>query len=274
MIPRTARGLMICGLVLGLVALAQVVQRQASDWVVSAQGPRAMETVPPTRPTVPTASPTATATATSTPTNTPTNTPTATTTPTVTATPTNTPTPTPRPVRLPLVFKQMRRLLNGGFESGELLPGWQSEGTLHLDVVQGKRHWGRYAALLGSPDYNTDGGCPTGEAAIYQVIDVPRDGHPTLHFWYRMLSYDTIDFDFFAVDVSVWPFGPEETLYKVGCTDWNGNLWIWGWREGEISLDNYRGRAIKIKFYNEMSNTDGWYNTWTYVDDVYLNENP
>jgi hypothetical protein len=42
----------------------------------------------------------------------------------------------------------------------------------------------------------------------------------------------------------------------------------------EIALDDYRGQTIMVKLYNAMTNGDGWYNTWTYVDDVGLDRNP
>ena len=40
-----------------------------------------------------------------------------------------------------------------------------------------------------------------------------------------------------------------------------------GWRQGEINLAPYRGQRITIRFENR-SQPDGWYNTWTFVDDV------
>ena len=227
------------------------------------------ETVPPTRPT---AQETIPATSTPTPTPTATNTPTA----TATSTPTNTPTPTPKPAYLPVLLKQKRKLLNGGFESGELSPGWRDEGKLDRRVVSGpgRQRSGDYAVLLGNPDYRSNGGCPTGEAAVYQVIDVPAKGNPALRLWYRIRSYDLVDFDYFAVDIAEWPSGPTEHLRRYGCTNWTGNLWDSGWREAIVFLDNYRGRCIIIKLYNAMTNEDGWYNTWTYVDDVSLESIP
>ena len=221
-------------------------------------------TVPPTRPT---AMETIPSTSTPTPTPTPTNTPT----PTPTNTPTNTPTPTPKPAYLPLLLKQSRKLLNGGFESGGFFPGWRDAGKLDRRVVSGpgRQRSGDYAALLGNPDYKSNGGCPTGEAAIHQVIDVPAKGHSALRLWYRIRSYDLVDFDYFAIDIAEWPSGPTEQ-HRYGCTNWTGNLWDSGWREAIVFLDNYRGRGILIKLSNAMTNEDGWYNTWTYIDDVSL----
>ena len=103
-----------------------------------------------------------------------------------------------------------------------------------------------------------------------QVIDVPRAGHPILHVWYRIYSYDIVPFDYFAIDIAVCPGGAPERLRTLGSVYWTGTRWDSLWRDAEIALDNYRGQAIEIKLYNAMTNDDGWYNTWTYVDDVYL----
>jgi hypothetical protein len=195
----------------------------------------------------------------------------------VTETPTPTFTPTPQPVHVPLVLKFRRGLdlLNGGFESGAFLPGWQDSGRLTRDVTREQAHSGSFAALLGNPNYNSRGGCPVGEATVYQVMDVPHSGHPTLRFWYLIQSYDLIDFDYFAAYVSLWPDGPSERVWLDGSVHWiSENLWSSGWRVAVVSLDAYLGRTITIRLSNVMTNADGWYNTWTIVDDVELEERP
>jgi hypothetical protein len=195
-----------------------------------------------------------------------------------TPTPTFTPTPLPQPVYLPLLFRSRRSfyLLNGGFESGAFLPGWLEGGTLARDIVGGgQQRSGKYAALLGSPYYNNRGGCPVGEASIQQVIDIPTQGHPTLRFWYRICSYDLKEFDYFAAYVSIWPDGPRNRVWIDGRDSWDTNLWCCPtWREGVVPLDEYLGRTITVTFANVMTNEDGWYNTWTVVDDVRLEERP
>lgn len=219
-------------------------------------------TATPTDTPTPTTTPTNTATATSTPTST------ATPTPTPTYTPTITPTPTPRPVHLPLLFRHIRPLLNGGFESGVFQPAWEPTGILPTEVVAGQPHEGQFAALLGNPNYNNAGGCPTGEASISQVVLVPTDERVFLRFWYRIYSYDTLDFDYFAVYLQPESGGVEEKAWFDGRIHWNNSLWNSGWREGVVLLDRYRGQRVRISLRNVMSNTDGWYNTWTLVDDV------
>jgi hypothetical protein len=212
------------------------------------------------------ATPTDTPTITATPTHTATATPTST--PTLTPTPTITPTPTPYPVYVPLILRQVKSLLDGGFESGAFQPAWEVSGNLPTELVAGQSHEGEYAALLGNPNYNNAGGCPTGVASISQVIDVPTDGRVFLRFWYRIYSYDTLDFDYFAVYLRPASGGAEEKAWFDGRIHWNNSLWNSGWREGVVLLDRYRGQRVQVRLCNVMSNADGWYNTWTLVDDV------
>jgi len=222
-------------------------------------------TIPPTVPptTVP-PTPTPSATPTPTPTTTATTTPT----PTQTCTPTSTPTPTPPPAYLPLIFKQIQELLDGGFESGTFAPAWQVEGILASTLVQGQQHAGSYAALLGSPEYVNEGGCPVGHARISQIIDVPTQGHPELRFWYSIQSYDTSQFDYLSVDIAVPLGGVSTRVFVAGRTNHDDTLWSSGWKETMVPLDPYRGQRIRLSFSNVMSNTDGWYNTWSYIDAV------
>ena len=188
-----------------------------------------------------------------------------------TDTPTPTATPTPRPVHLPMVMRQLRDLENGDFESGQFSPHWAQEGNLGSQIVSGGLpRTGRYAALMGDPRYDSAGGCPIGETRLVQVVDVPRLGHPALHVWYRIWSEDTIDFDYFAIYIADSGGSHRDRLHRDGCTLWTGNLWSSGWREAIVSLDNYRGQTVRIELVNAMTNGDGWYNTWTYVDDIRL----
>jgi len=167
---------------------------------------------------------------------------------------------------LPLVWRQARSLQNGGFETGAFAPGWMTSGTLTTSVVQSERHSGAYAALLGNPGYVNAGGCPVGEAVVAQVIDVPASGQPQLRFWYNIYSYDTLDFDYFAVTISA---GSEtRRVWFDGRIQWDANVWSSGWHEAAIPLDRYLGQTVTLRFINAMTNEDGWYNTWTYVDDV------
>jgi hypothetical protein len=142
-------------------------------------------------------------------------------------------------------------------------------------VVSELAHGGAYAARLGDPGYDNWGGCPSGEAAVYQRFEVPHEGHPRLRIWYRIYSYDTFEFDYFAIDVRRWPNGAPERAYLDGGYYWTqGKLWDSLWREAVIALDDYRDEIVLVRIYNVMGNTDGYYNTWSYVDDISLEALP
>jgi hypothetical protein len=133
-------------------------------------------------------------------------------------------------------------------------------------IVTDPIHAGEYAALLGDPSYPNDGGCPVGDATLAQTFDVPTGGWPYLKFWYCIHSYDTLDFDYFAAFVVQGQ--TRERVWYDGRVLWDTGPWSSGWRQGTVSLARYAGKAITVEFSNVMSNADGWYNTWTYLDDV------
>ena len=201
-------------------------------------------------------------------------TPTLTPTPTATDTPTPTSTPTPAPIKVPIFLSERELIVNGTFESGKLEPYWRSLGTLKRQVTSTVRYSGQYSVLLGDPTYRSDGGCPTGVAAIYQPVEVPRAGQVTLRFWYLIQSYDTRQFDYLAVIIAPTPDLSETPVFAQGRTYWDEWLWSSGWREAKISLSSFKGQTVYIVLANVMGNEDGWYNTWTYVDDVRIEYRP
>ena len=227
------------------------------------------------------APPSATATADLSPTQTWTPDETLTVTPDLTLTPTcegtippPTATPTPCAVQLPLVRRQLRTICNGGFETGTLAPHWLANGTLPSSVLRGVSHTGDWGARLGDPSYDNAYGCPVGYASIAQTVDVPIGGTTELGFSYRILSYDTIDYDYFSVTITVASTGASETVWLDGRTDWTPKLWDSGWQSGAIPLADYCGQPVTVAFHNTMTNPDGWFNTWTYLDDVTLTTTP
>jgi hypothetical protein len=197
--------------------------------------------------------------------------------PTLTMTPTPSPTmtSTPKPIYLPMIYRQLLSLRNGAFDSGSFSPGWREEGNLPRAVVTTERRSPPFAALLGDPGFDNLGGVPAGYAAIYQIIDVPYGANPELRFWYRLHSYDTIQFDYFTFEIAEWPDGAYHELYRDGCTTWHlGIRCSRPWRRVIVPLGSWRGKRISIRFTNVMANQDGYYNTWIYVDDVALIRNP
>ena len=137
-------------------------------------------------------------------------------------------------------------------------------------IVRTVGHSGLFAARLGDPGYANEGGCPTGSATIEQLIDVPVVGMAKLEFWYNIYSYDTIDYDYFAITVTAVNTGETLMFWRDGCTTVTDELWTSGWRHGSLPLNIYRGQPIIVRFHNVLVNPDGWYNTWTLLDDVAL----
>jgi hypothetical protein len=210
-----------------------------------------------------------------------TNTPTATATLTASATPTNTATatPIPLPIFLPVVFIPPV-VVNGGFEDG--LSGWQTGGVLPVGPNSDPLgvHSGSGSALLGDPSFGGSafcaGGVPVGNAYISQTIAVPSVSNPTLTFWYRIFTQDWMGpdpnhpkYDWFGVYVGAMD-DSHPHFY-----DGNPNVTIpacntpldLGFRQGSIDLTAYRGQQITIYFAN-WNEGSGYFNTYTYVDDV------
>jgi len=194
------------------------------------------------------------------------------------------------PDQVPLNLSLPVMVTNGGFETGDT-SGWETSGSgpLHApQAVAREPHAGSYDLLLGTPDVCNapDPGATGNHASIArQTIYVPDvEGTPVLKFSYRMLTYDHLTWtdgrlgDSFDVQV-----GGELALHdnyenlpnpSPGC----GNLQDSGWREpgnpwgGEVDsnvldLSEWKGKAVEIRFEN-WTRWDGYYNTWTYIDDV------
>ena len=91
-------------------------------------------------------------------------------------------------------------VLNGGFDTGNFAD-WSASGPLFKAVVPtaGPSGANILAARLGSEDYGPSiidpGAVPVGDATIMQTVRVPDASqmlHPTLSFWYRVLTYDVM----------------------------------------------------------------------------------
>lgn len=235
----------------------------------------------------PPATNTPTATRTPTPTRTITPTPTATATRTFTPTPTHTPRPQgPRRIFIPLSRKAFTPtptptitptatpvVLNGGFESG--LSGWDIGGTfanpqIRTNIV----HGGVRSAVLGNPDEQCTNSTNqrNGDSWLAQYVRVPSSGNPELIVWYRLYTWDrnqnlTDQFDRFEV----WVNGNLELrdanrTAVYGCGRPPLDL---GWKQFRLDLSAYRGQWISFALVNVVW-PDEAYNTWTYVDDVFV----
>jgi hypothetical protein len=147
---------------------------------------------------------------------------------------------------------------------------------------------GTYTALLGKTDYDcSPSGVPIGYAEISQTFTVPDtpDGTPIgLSFDYVIYSQDTSirsTYDRFEVYLNdevepVFSDGNQNNV-DLSCSKWwripgpeniRGDR-ASGWAIGYIDLRSYRGQTIKVTFQNH-NRYDGWYNTYTYFDNVQL----
>lgn len=169
-------------------------------------------------------------------------------------------------VYLPLILKRFDPLCNGGFETGDFTC-WEHGGELDQSVQSETVYEGKYAALLGNPDYPCGSGVPRGEAWMKQTLSVPSCSNPTLSFKYNIFSQDRLtswsdSFDVYINDTQVLTAG--NRLREPSCDEppWNS-----GWTDFSYSLSTYRGQSIRVSFHN-VSRYDHWYNTWTYIDQI------
>jgi uncharacterized repeat protein (TIGR01451 family) len=173
-------------------------------------------------------------------------------------------------IYLPVVmrcFSNCTPLANGDFEDD--WTGWTHGGELNQSISPDNPHSGNHSALLGDPDYNCKGGVPRGSAWMEQTFSVPCTDSPKLIFWYNIFTHDknsklSDTYDSFDVkNDGLRVFRDMNTTDPYGCD----NLRNLGWISETIELSSYKGSCITLRFEN-WSRKDGWYNTWTYVDDV------
>jgi hypothetical protein len=180
---------------------------------------------------------------------------------------------------------------NGGFEDGYNQTAWQQiEDPLPVDIVQSivekpdgstPPAGGNYALLLGNPDYPcTHDGVPVGYGAAEQVFSLPPQAE-RLVFDYIVWSQDAclgITYDRFEVYINDFlTFHDGNQIYEgLSCEHW------WrvpspenprdpgrtsGWATGEIDLSGYAGQTVVVSFRN-YNRIDGWYSTYTHIDNV------
>ena len=161
---------------------------------------------------------------------------------------------------------------NGGFETGNLY-GWTAGGGVGLvpQVVTSQRRTGSYAALLGQEGApcESSGGL-IGSSWIYQDITVPSSGSAQLTFYYRIFTYDKLNadkYDSFEVYINGTLLNRMgNTTPSFGCSKPINDL---NWQLFAYDLSAYRGQTVRLQLVN-TTRPDGWYGTWTYVDDVVI----
>ena len=208
-------------------------------------------------------------------------------------------------VRLPAVPQDYRVLQNGDFEAGGdplgQPAGWVASSGgqqgLSFNLVSSNPTFpetdaaipsGNYSMLLGNPSYAcATAGVPLGYAAVEQtfyVPDVPDGTLLNLDFSYVIYTQDgssSAVYDRFEVYLDdgsgpllVHADGRNEGTPggdPVSCDSWY-RLPGSGWQDWSIDLTqpvDYRGKVVTISFQN-WNRPDGFFNTFTYVDDVKL----
>jgi len=177
----------------------------------------------------------------------------------------------PHTIYLPLITKNYHRLCNGDFETCDFTC-WTHGGELNQSVRSTMPHTGQCAALLGDPGYDSQGGVPVGSAWMCQPVSVPSTDSPRLSFWYRIYSYDVLTgtdgttiWDSFDVYIN------DTLILRDGGKPPQGVLKDTGWKPKTYDLTANRGETIDLCFHN-WNRTDGYQNTWTYVDDATITE--
>nr|SPS04940.1 putative Subtilisin [Candidatus Nitrotoga fabula] len=150
---------------------------------------------------------------------------------------------------------------NPGFESGHAL--WIEQSSMEYPIVSQflvpapSNAW--YAWLCG---YNN---C---EDSLYQDVMIPQDASgAVLKHDYWIETEETTGLDFYDfMEVRVYS-PPAATTYKTCASLTNLNAttdWV---QSGECSLDAYKGKTVRVKFF---ATNDGLYPTSFYIDNVSL----
>jgi hypothetical protein len=160
---------------------------------------------------------------------------------------------------------------NGGFETGDFT-GWTDGGYYDRSVETFEPHEGSYTSLLGEVvplQWH-----PASGAWMWQAVDVPSGTGPiTVSFWYRIFTRDRDEGACFRVVLQDSEGVFLEELMRDGYPGIipPSELVDLGWREGTYDLSAYRGQTIRVYFKNWII-VDGSQGTWTYVDDVRIDE--
>jgi hypothetical protein len=162
-------------------------------------------------------------------------------------------------------------IVNGGFEEGDL-EGWNSGGELPASVVSslwsGNVYSGTDVALLGDPAYGDggSGGVPVGSGWLSQEFTIPEGYTGTLSLAYRMQGYDGLDNDRFRACIVNVATTESDCFVEVSFEDFAGTFKDTGWQVATVDLPpDWQTVRISLEHSNEI---DGYWNTWTYADEV------
>lgn len=138
---------------------------------------------------------------------------------------------------------------NGSFENG--VPPWVFGGTTVLTPNQA--HSGSYSAWLGGRNNAYDW--------MYQTVSIPADRSATLSYWWYMHTDEpTHPWDFLYVKMR----GPFYTrLVEIIHDGSTPDRWV----QSSFDVSEFAGQTVDVLF---EADTDNWYITSFYIDDVSL----
>lgn len=149
-------------------------------------------------------------------------------------------------------FATQELLANGNFEDDtNPSSGWVLQGDGEHRVVDDTDLVGEAetknadrALLLGWLQEPLDDGVDS----AYQIIPLPAASF-TLSFWYRVISEDMVDYDWFEVKViDDSNLANYETIIRTGSSELDGWVGDSGWREITHSLADWAGRTVRVWF--------------------------
>jgi len=158
-------------------------------------------------------------------------------------------------------------LVNGGFETGNL-EGWNSGGALPVSVVSDNVYSGTWAALLGNPAYGDGhtGNIPVGSAWLSQPITIPAGFKGRLSLAYRMQGYDGLNTDHFLACIKNVATSQQACFVSASFSEYAGPFKDSGWLTAtQLITPTWQTVEVLLQHSNEI---DGYWNTWTYVDEV------
>jgi hypothetical protein len=161
------------------------------------------------------------------------------------------------------IWKGLQGVLNGGFERGDLY--WNVGGLGDHTVTNADRHSGSYSMLLGFRDKPP----AVGLDYAYQRISIPTNNFSDvkLSFWFRLTTYDSINYDQFVVYVAPENYDPVRVFRYGGVA--RGVYRQYQWLGFTIDINQYVKRNQTFYVYFAVNNSiDTNYRTWCYLDDV------
>ena len=145
-------------------------------------------------------------------------------------------------------------VVNGGFESGSLTPGWVIDGINNPPFVSNANpHSGVYSARLGNINPESE---PDGDSSFYQQLTVPASGG-SLSFWHWDYSDDSITYDWQDAYIT----NSSGTILRTIFHEFSDSQ---TWTSTTVNMAPYAGQTVRIKFLaTKMASTTTLPCMWT-----------